>query len=243
MRGPLILGSLLLALATSNAAAGGFNLAWNDCGAAGATNRSFACDTNNGDHDFYLSFEPEFAIHQLVGGNPFIDIQAGSPNLPDWWQFKNTFGCRSLNMTAPVITPASCADTWKGQEQPAVVAYLVTANTPTLAANQARIIGSVAIPQSAAVPATPGTEYHLMAIRINSGKTVGAGACSGCATPVCLSFALLTLSEAPATTYTLDSALYNSYITWQDGGATGNGCAGATPALNRTWGQLKSIYR
>jgi hypothetical protein len=142
-----------------------------------------------------------------------------------------------------VITPASCFDTWNGQDAPAVVAYLVTFNTPTMPPNRARIIGSVAIPRSAAVSATVGTEYHLMALRINGTRTVGPGACTGCATPVCLSFVLLSLSEAPATTYYLNSPLYNNYITWQDGGVTGNGCPGATPALNRTWGQLKSIYR
>ncbi|HKQ58535.1 MAG TPA: hypothetical protein VJY35_11765 [Candidatus Eisenbacteria bacterium] len=239
----LLLVGLLLTLAALPASAGGINMAWNDCGSAGSTNKSFACDSNTGNHDIFLSFDPGFFIAQLVGGNPFIDIEAAGTNLPDWWQFKNTFGCRTLGMTAPSITPASCFDTWKGQDAPAVVGYLVTFNTPSMPANRARLIGSVAIPRSAAVQSTAGTEYHLMALRINNSKTLGTGACSGCATQVCLSFPLLSLSEAPATTYYLDTPLYNGYITWQDGGATGNGCAGATPAVNRTWGQLKSIYR
>ena len=54
MRRTMIACALLACVAT-HAFAAGINLSWNACGAAGATNRTFACNTNSG------------GVHVLVG--------------------------------------------------------------------------------------------------------------------------------------------------------------------------------
>jgi hypothetical protein len=242
MKKALLLTGVLLALTVSIASAAGLNMYWNDCGAAGTSTKTFACNTNTGNHDFYMSFDPPLAIPQLTGNNQFIDLQSDGAALPDWWQFKNAGTCRALNISTPAIGPGSCADTWSGQDLPAIAGYLVTANTPSMAPNRARIIGSNAVGGAAAAPVNPGTEYYSMAIRINSGKTVGTGACAGCLTPVCLVLNDLTLSDINANTYTVNTVLTSNYLIWQ-GQVGAPGCPGVVPTVNKTWGQVKSIYR
>ncbi|HKQ58534.1 MAG TPA: hypothetical protein VJY35_11760 [Candidatus Eisenbacteria bacterium] len=242
MKKALLITGVLLALTASLASAAGLNMYWTDCGPAGATNRTFSCTTNTGNHDIFMSFDPPQAIPQLTGNNQFIDLQSAGAALPDWWQFKNAGTCRALNASTPSIGPGSCADTWGGQDSPGIAAYLVTANTPSMAPNRARLIGSVAVPGAAATPVAPGTEYYSMAIRINSGKTVGSPACAGCQTAVCLVLNDLTLSDINANTYTVNTVLTSNFITWQ-GQIGGAGCPGTVPTVNKTWGQVKSIYR
>jgi hypothetical protein len=41
----------------------------------------------------------------------------------------------------------------------------------------------------------------------------------------------------------ITAPLTSNFVTWQGGAIGGAGCPGATPAQNRTWGQVKSIYR
>jgi hypothetical protein len=37
--------------------------------------------------------------------------------------------------------------------------------------------------------------------------------------------------------------LTGNFATWQGGAIGGAGCPAATPTQNKTWGQVKSIYR
>src|SRR5262245_45469495 len=86
-----------LALTASVASAGGISLAWNDClGAGGASNRTFACDTNAGFNDLYVSFDPPVDLSDVDGSNPIIDLQSASTPLPPWWQFKNAGSCHRV---------------------------------------------------------------------------------------------------------------------------------------------------
>jgi hypothetical protein len=233
---------VLLMLSASLASAAGINMYWNDCGAAGATDRTFTCNSNTGNNDIYMSFDPPVAIAQLTGNNQFIDLQANAAALPDWWQFKNAGTCRSLNLTTPGTGPGSCLDTWVGNDAPGIAAYLVTANTPSMAPNRARIIGSTAVPGAAAASVSPGAEYYSMTMRISNAKTVGSPSCAGCQTPVCLVLNDLTLSDINANTITVNTVLTSNFVTWQ-GAFPAPGCPGVVPTVNRTWGQVKSIYR
>src|SRR5437899_4981080 len=50
------------------AAAAGIDLSWDDCGAAGAQLKTFACNTNSGSSfDLVGSFVPPSGINQLLG--------------------------------------------------------------------------------------------------------------------------------------------------------------------------------
>ena len=248
MKKTLLITGVLLALTASVASAAGINMYWNDCGSAGSTAKVFACNTNTGtNNDLYLSFDPPVAMGSVNGNNQFIDLQSAAALLPAWWQFKNVGTCRQTALSTPGTGADACADTWVGQDAPGIAAYLVTANTPTMAVNRARIIGSTSVPGTAVASCTPGTEYYSMTIRITNAKTVGSGLCAGCQDPVCLVLNNIIITQPPGTpggdAVGVDNPLTNNWVTWQGGAIGGLGCPGATPAINKTWGQLKAIYR
>jgi hypothetical protein len=43
--------------------------------------------------------------------------------------------------------------------------------------------------------------------------------------------------------FRITNQLESNYVVWQGGAIGGVGCPGATPTINRTWGQLKASYR
>ena len=108
---------------------------------------------------------------------------------------------------------------------------------------RARIIGSIAYSGDPVVMA-PGTEYYSMRLRINSAKTVGTGACAGCLDPVCVVLNQVRIAQpAPDPTYAIENPRDNNFTTWQGGAVGGAGCPGVVPTQNRSWGQVKSLYR
>src|SRR5262249_32926734 len=117
-----------------------------------------------------------------------------------------------------------------------------TANVPTMALNRARILGSISVPTSAAQPVAPGTEYFDFIFRINNTKTAGLGACAGCQDPVCLVLNEVLLTSNNSGDLKMTSPASSNYATWQ-GGFPGDPNCLVTPTTNKTWGQLKSIYR
>lgn len=249
MRAAVLLIPALLALGAPIAWAAGINLSWNDCGTAGALNRDFACDTNNGFHELYPTFDPDLPASQIDHVEHFIDLQSASDPLPAWWQFRNAGSCRaaSLGVLSIPRSPAlSCLDLWDGNGVGGISAYFVTSNTPGMPTDRARIFSTASVPGTPRPSANPGTEYFTIALIINNAKTVDAGSCGGCSVPVCLVLNEITVYQlpgAPNGTRHLTSPRDRNFVAWQGGVPGGVGCAGATPALNRTWGLVKSIYR
>jgi hypothetical protein len=162
--------------------------------------------------------------------------------LPAWWQFKNPGTCRQTSLAA-LVGPGSCVDTWRAIATAAIAAYFTQANVPQVSPNRARILGSISIPGDFGSLVYPGTEYFCFQIRINNAKTVGTGACTDCQVPVCLVLAEVLLTSNNSGDFRLFNALESNYCLWQGGAIGGAGCPGATPTINRTWGQLKSMYR
>src|SRR5215510_288691 len=78
MKKTLLITGVLLALTASIAsAAGGINLAWNDCWGGGGVNaKTFACNTNAGNNDMYVSFDPGVDYPDMVGSDDIIDLQS-----------------------------------------------------------------------------------------------------------------------------------------------------------------------
>ena len=240
-----LLCALLLALPAS-AFGAGLNLAWNDCGPAGNYNKTFACNTNSADHEMIVSFDPPTVIPDANGIQCILDLRSVSSTLPSWWQFVNAGSCRMASLTART-DPRSCVDTWQGHGMPSIAAYQVTANNPSLPTNRARIVSAVALPASQTAAVEPGIEYFGIGIRINSAKTVGAGACGGCDVPLCIILSELIIT-APGSVWAITNPLNSHFVTWQGGlesaiELNGYGCPGGSPAVNRTWGMIKSIYR
>lgn len=241
-----LIGPLVVTLPRSSRA-DGINLYWNDCasGLRARTNRVFACDTNIADHFLVASYVYVSDNQNLGRIELFIDIQSAAPVLPPWWGLARTGACRSSALAA--ISPSNfgtCLDAWGGANAAPEYNYLTTANSPTMPPNRARIYSGSSTDHATIVPL-----YYEEAVaglfRIKSIRTVGTGACGGCLDPVCLVLNSITLScfwdDCPP--ITLTSPLTSNYVTWQGGAIGGPGCPGATPTLNRTWGQLKTLYR
>jgi len=240
MKNTLRICGVLLALTASAASAGGINLYWNDCGGgSGVTNKAFACNSNSGNNDLYVTFEPNANIPDVNGSNPIIDLQSASSPLPAWWQFKNAGSCRQNSLSAISVTTGTCFDTWQGQGVPSIAAYYVTAVLPSISVNRARILGSISVPGASAAGVDPGTEYFDLLIRVDNARTEGLGACAGCLDPVCLLLEEVLLTSNNSGDTKLLYPITSNYVTWQ--GAFTWLCS--TPTLNKTWGQVKSIYR
>jgi len=242
-----------LTFTASIASAGGISLAWNDClGAGGASNRTFACDTNVGTNDLYVSFDPAVAVPDVNGVDALIDVQSASSTLPTWWQFKNAGSCRISALSSGGIYTyyGSCAHIWSVGSPfgpiYTIAAYYVTAVLPSLPPNTARILAGVTVPTANAAAVAPGTEYFATIIRISNQRTVGAAGlppqtCTGCEVEACLALDHATLLTNNSGDFLMTNPLKYScpaapgtYVTWQ---------GGPTPTVNRTWGQIKTLYR
>src|SRR5262245_24519116 len=244
MKKTLLITGVLLALTATMASAGGINLAWNDCfGAGGGNNKPFACNADTGNNDLYISYDPPLNIPDLNGSNPLLDLQSASTPLPAWWQMKNIGTCRQNSISAISAITGTCPDSWAGVGVAGVAAYLTTGVLPSMPLNRARILGSVSVPGASAQPVDPGTEYFCLLIRVNNAKTAGAAGCAGCQDPVCIVLNEVLLTSNNSGDNRITDPLANNFAMWQGGAIGPPGCPAATPTSNRTWGQLKSIYR
>ncbi|MBI5170953.1 MAG: hypothetical protein HZA61_15795 [Candidatus Eisenbacteria bacterium] len=236
--------ALLAACFTSTALAAGINLSWNDCGVYGATNRSFACNSNTLTGAVLVgSYVPPAGTTAITGNEIVIDLVSAGSTLPAWWQFKNFGSCRqtSLSSSADFTSgPFSCADYWSGLAAGGLAAYLTPYMTMP---SRARILLIYAVAVENARPMDETVEYYSFKLTINGAKTVGSPSCSGCVDPVCLVLSQIKITQpAGVGDYRLQSPLDHQFATWQ-GGVVIGGCPGATPTRNTTWGSLKSQYR
>ncbi|MBI5168557.1 MAG: hypothetical protein HZA61_03620 [Candidatus Eisenbacteria bacterium] len=260
-----LLAPLVLLLCVSNApahAAQGMNLSWDNCFGDGAVrNKTFACDTNTGSEQLYVSFELDSAFAPLTGLELSMVIATPAGPSSAWWQFKNTGSCRQTALSAsaiPLVPGVSCVDYWQGAAAGGVTAYILNYNY----AGSNRLLAVFALPMSAAASLDAGTEYFGIRIAITHAKTVGTGSCPGCLDPVCLGLENLLLTR-PAGVGDLrlaeETTFGSSTVNWQ-GAAAGSvrvkrdnpyypnwfyrvlSCASATPARNHTWGSIKSQY-
>jgi hypothetical protein len=112
---------LLSFVVASGARAAGINLSWDDCGTAGVSNKTFACNTNSGGATLFGSFVAPSGITALVGVYAVLDLWSSPDSvgtaMPDWWQV-GASGCRSgaLSVGFSFVTgPYTCIDPWNGQ--------------------------------------------------------------------------------------------------------------------------------
>jgi hypothetical protein len=241
---------VLLHAAPANAAPG-IGVSWNHCqGEVGAAqNREFACDTNTGQDIAYGTLALGSPVADLGGIDMTLQLVAASPTLPAWWQFA-TGNCRVSSMSSPqVIDPAAtlCQDWAAGLASPAFFYCSPTAacGDPSQPPNTARIFLGAFVPLEQPQVLAADQLYFVVSQRLNHAKTVGAGSCAGCETPVCMVFtsAVLRRFSAPNPEVTAPSFPGGNVITWGGGVAGVPGCLAATPTLRSTWGSVKSLYR
>lgn len=260
--------AVLVAIGTAAHAAApnapGVNLRWDQCyGDGGAWNKVFACNTNVGFERLVLSFEltePKTRVQSLLF---HVALTSASPTLPAWWSMMASGGCRTglgFDASAPVGS-SNCTD-WADGIFGSISDY--TPSSP----NSMVIFGGEAASVGQLRDLVPGVEYAVGAIAISRNKTVGAGSCGGCATPVCLLFSDLRIDSTPATpgsrTWLTQGANYSgsAIAYWQgayvqsvtphrfdSGGfivpAVITSCVpySTTAAKPSTWGAVKSLYR
>lgn len=243
MRDRFLAVVLCAVLGAANAhAQGAINLSWGDCGGYGTANRSFACDTNADSSLMVATFAVDVGGPCFVGASCVIDVQVAGALLPGWWQLMNPGSCRerSLIAMAPILHPeVSCADPAQGCGTPGVSMYTVGEGGP----NRARIVTSYSMPCAFCSPTGAGLEYYAIRLVLRTDRTIGLGSCDGCQAAACIvlnSVSVYAANPDPWDHLELSTPLQRNTITWQ--GGAGN-CPGATPAINRTWGALKSAYR
>lgn len=253
MRKPLLLALVLLVSGAAAARAQnmypGLNLFWDHCYSGGGTiAKTFACDTNVGPwFEMFASVVLPADMPRFAAASVIVDVTIAGGTQPPWWQTA-AGQCRAnaiaVTFDWPSLEPSGCMNIWM--------------NTPVLSVLQIQqpVPGGVAtfrINAGAAVPAgseiawvADGTELVVARIAISRAKTVGTNACEGCATTACFFYRESRLQQpAGVGDYWITNWATTAYTHFLGGaGVTGdnwNICE--VPALNRTWGAIKVLYR
>jgi hypothetical protein len=241
MKKAIILSGMLLAVTASLAAAQGINLTLTDCL---NPNRAAAasCATSTGTAVLMVGTAVAPAgLNQVVGMEAYIDGQTNQAALSPWWSLD---GCRngSLTFNFDFTANAACLDFWAGGASGG--GGISPVHT---AANRFQIKLVCATPGEA--PMDPDVEMYMFKATINRAKSTGATPCAGCTDAACLVLnRLIIVQPAGVGDVTITTPITGTYVTYAGGAVGGgpnggNGCPGATPSQNRTWGQVKSLYR
>ena len=241
-----------LCVASSAFAAPGLSLSWSACNGegTGSHDRTFACNANTGSNLLVVSFELPAPLNTVSGNEIIIDFLSQVNPLPLWWDFKNTGSCRTLSLTFNTVADAAnavCVDWAMGGSTGGVGAYTTgTAASmgsidPALTNQHRRATIALAVPPTALQDLVAGTEYFACNLAINNLKTVGT-TCTGCDQPICI-----VLNSVNCTTPVLANNVFignastpgSNIVTWQGVGPNCN----AVPTKNRTWGEVKALYR
>jgi len=180
-------------------------------------------------------------LAKTSGNEVVIDLASASNPLPMWWAFKNAGTCRQGSLVMSFVAPAAavvCIDWAQGNAIGGIGTYNIGLKGP----NTARLLAVLAVAADVQQNLTAGQEYFSFNLTIDNLKTVGTGACAGCATPVCIDFTSLNVTTpTPANNVRLQgpsNGLDSDRATWQGS----FGCL-PTPTERRTWGAVKALYR
>lgn len=230
----------------------GINLAWGDCSSFGTVNRNFACNTNTGSQLMYVSFVPPGGIDSLVSCESVVEIITNQATIPPWWNLQPG-GCRvgsPPNLSSnPAFTsgPFNCADPWNGQGAGGIQAK-VAGDPQVTDPKRVRFDAVVAVAASSAINPDSTLEYYMTAIVISNKGTLGLPTCPGCDFPACIrleSVAMIPPSlggiSRTVRSFSTPPGGGNQQITWQ-APVIGVDCD-FVPTRNKTWGQIKSLYR
>jgi hypothetical protein len=113
---------------------------------------------------------------------------------------------------------------------------------PSLATRHRYCVIAIAVPPDRLANLEPDIEYFSFNLVIDHAKTVDPGACGGCTGAVCLVFASIHIT-APVVANNLymsgGTTTGSDWARWQGNGAD---CA-LVPVKNKTWGEVKAMYR
>lgn len=215
-------------------------LRWSDCAPTGPPGMTLNCTIPAFSRNLYASACPAAALSQVVAANLVFDVVTDSATLPDWWKL-GPGDCRDGQLGADTDFSATvdCADAWGGA---GVSLVQVFGNRPGGGANQTRFVVAAGVPgnQSVTLPADQPVALARVFMFLSDVVTT---TCAGCGVGACLvlnSVEVVRLPGAPGGDVTLfqPGEPGGNYATWQSGAA----CV-SVPARNRSWGQIKALYR
>lgn len=250
MRKTPLLALLLLAAAAPAARAqygSGLNLFWDHCYAdGGATRTLFDCSTNAGEAVLVASVVIPADMPQFAASSAIFDVYVADGTIPPWWQV-GTGQCRAnavgVSFDPNTFPPSdNCPSIW-GDLVPLQVQAIQTGITGP---GMFRVNSGAAVPAGSEIALlADGTDRVVCRLVVRHTKTVGAGACEGCRTGACFWLRETKLQQpAGVGDYTVTNQLWNSLVGHNadaNYGAPSIWCY--TPALNRTWGAIKTLYR
>jgi hypothetical protein len=185
----------------------------------------------------------------VSGNEVVIDLISQDDPVPAWWDMKDAGTCRQASLGMNVVQdPADvvCSDWASGQSTGGIGAYNNTLDfttfPPDILTRHRRLKMAIAVPLSALADLAADVEYFSCNVTIDHAKSVGAGACSGCTGQVCLVLqsVKVTTSSAANDVVVFGGALAGSDMAhWQGSSAD---CR-IVPVRNRSWSQVKALYR
>ena len=239
---PTLLAALLM-LGGRPACAGlnsGIAINWGGCIAKGVVETQwFACNTNTGaSFELYMSLVLPADLPKFVATTAIVDVRFQGSALPSWWQAA-TGQCRTGAVSVsydPNSFSELCPDLWAGLQPMSVFALQPSVHG---LANELRLNSGAAFPVGTEISLlADGQELTVCKFVIRRQKSTGADACEGCSTCASLVPVECFLQQPiPWPAYRL-TGLYS----W-DRKRWWNGSCDPTPTQNRSWGQIKGLYR
>lgn len=228
---------------------------WNACSSdGGGISGTFSCDDNTGSESVVFTLISDSTLSGVVAAVVTLDLYTlpacwyvidtwGEPwpAFTSYW-YLGTGGCRNGALSAandfwnhPWAESDHCQDLWQGLGLTGPGINLLTRVEP---ANPYRVQWSAAfaLPYGTTAEAEPGVEYYVLRLILSKARSAGPGACDGC----CQDMYLCASMELDGYTYRRKAVFERPWsgLTWE-----GAGAACRVPAGNRTWGQIKTLYR
>lgn len=234
---------LLCALAPSPSHAAGGELAvrWNACTADGAVDIVQTCTSNVLERHINFSFVPFDSVTQVVGWSVVFDLASDADTLPPWWQTQPG-GCRAGQFVAvaPTGFEGDCADLYSAAGSGLVQSVIYPRDGSV---RKLRVVLGVSVPPADAFTLEPGLPYLAGVLGLRFANTT-SGNCPGCSAPVCMVFNSLEIVRLPGAPGGDPAAFVTPSPTYGNSISSGGGTAcNLVPAVNRTWGSIKALYR
>ena len=245
-------GLLTLTLVASSAFAVGNTINWGGClGSGAASNQVFDCVGPGGPYSPVLSSSHP----RWPAGSPSTSIstlQVATPGLDSFWHM-NESGCNSTGLSISAarntVPNTGCLANFTGSTGASVSSLITAYGDGYGGANRAKILVTVARSASSPIAAVAGSNYYLshLTFSLDNASEAG-GTCVGCTYAAAILYQS-TVMYSVAGAGGLGSEAVPIEI---DGPGLGTNCAAinggsgmcaATPTVNKTWGQLKSLYR
>jgi hypothetical protein len=210
----------------------GVGLALGDCSDVGGHFAAANCSTNTGIAlPLVVSVVAPPGIDRMVGCEIHLDVITDGA-LSDWWMLD---GCRAGALSFDfdfLAGPYTCNDFWQGQAVGGGGVYPPWLPGP----NRFRITLVCATRDEH--PIAPDVEHYVASVRITRAKSTGAGACAGCGQGACIALSRVVLNQpAGVGDCILTHPIGSTWPIVQ----YANGAS--VPTQNRTWGQVKALYR